>query len=161
MIQIMHQKKEKKKGCLVKQDIIRRHVYCLQIKVWIVFLRRSFMQMHTVMWIRLREERLFTHEIQTCLWGKERRNKPFLSPQIYMCNNWKEMSVSPPLLTLSDFPLTISMNHSNKNLRWKRPIRASSPSPCKYRNLPDNFCMKQFTAQECVFSSVSLHMGIC
>lgn len=36
MIQIMHQKKKKRKkkeSCLVKQDIILRHVFCLQIKV--------------------------------------------------------------------------------------------------------------------------------
>lgn len=53
------------------------------------------------------------------------------------------------------------MNHSDKKLRWKRPIRTSSPSSCKYRTLPDDFYVKHFTAQEFVFPSVPLHIDIC
>lgn len=157
MIQIMHQEKRKKKSCLVKQDIILRHVYCLQIKVWMVFPRRSFMQMHTVMWIRLREERLFMHEIQTCIWEKERRSKPFLSPQMQcMCNDYKEMNVSPLLLTLSNFPLTISMNHNDKNWDGKDLLdHVTHPSLCKYRSLPGVFYLRQFTARVCIFISAT------
>lgn len=53
-----------------------------------------------------------------------------------------------------NFP-TISMNHSNKNLWRTRPIKTPSPSPCKHRNLPDGFCMKQFAVQEFVFHRAS------
>lgn len=65
------------------------------------------------------------------------------------------MNVSPLLLTLSDFPLIISMNHSDKNLRWKRPIRTSSLSPLN-TGLSQTIPI-QSSSRVCVFISATSH----